>query len=241
MNSAESSADFKFSGAGCTEAPNRRARRAQLVGQLAGGIAHDFNNIFTALIAMLDLVAGAVAERPEVAAGVRLADETAIRGIGLASDLLAIARGAPGLPSNIDVNIRLADAARLLRPVLGKQIELDLVTAAGAATAFADGIALMTAIFYIAVNARDAMTEGGRLTIEAASHAPAQQSRGAAVTPGHVLITITLKVPQIRARDPAELLPDLDAARDCIAPFGGSIEILDEPGDRISIGVRLRS
>jgi signal transduction histidine kinase len=244
MKSYKVSGELESCGSGATEVTNRRRRRAQLIGQLTGGIVHDFNNIFTALIAMLDLLADAVAERPEFAASARLADETAVRGIGLASDLLALARDEPPLPCDIDVNIRLADTMRLLRPVLGKQVELDWSAAAGAAMAFADGIALMTAIFYIAVNARDAMMEGGKLVVATAARAPAQRSGqdgDAAVTAGHVVITITLLGQRYSTRDAVELFPDLDAARDCVAPFGGLIEILDETIGAISIGIRLRT
>jgi signal transduction histidine kinase len=243
MKPSEVSGQLQPSGAGATEAEHGRARHAQLIGRLTGGIVHDFNNIFTALIAVLDLFADAVTDRPELAARARLADETVVRGIGLASDLLALVRGEPSLPRNIDLNTRLADTIRLLRPVLGKQVELDWSTAVGAETAFADGIALMTAICYVAINARDAMVAEGKLIVATANRAPSHESSRAdhtAVTAGHVVITITLLGQRSATRKAVELFPDLDAARDCVAPFGGLIEIFDETKGEITIGIRLR-
>ena len=127
--------------------------------------------------------------------------------------------------------------------MFGEHDELDWSAAAGAATAFADGIALMTAIFYLAINARDAMTDGGKLIVAIASDVPAQQSNrrdDAAVRAGHVVITITLLASVLSTCDPAELFRDLGAARGCIAPFGGLIEIIDETKGEVSVGIRLR-
>jgi signal transduction histidine kinase len=91
----------------------------EIVGQLTGGVVHDFNNILTVITGTIEILAEAVADRPELAAIARLIDEAASRGANLTSHLLAFARGQPSQPRDVDVNALLLDAARLLRPTLG--------------------------------------------------------------------------------------------------------------------------
>jgi signal transduction histidine kinase len=134
---------------------HRQARRMQLVGQLTGGIVHDFNNIFTAIAGTLEILTEAVADRPEFAAVTRLADQATARGAGLALDLLAFMRSAPSQPHAVDVNALLTNAVRLLRPVMGSEIEIDVSLATDAVSAMVDGVQFTTAIFYLALNMRD--------------------------------------------------------------------------------------
>jgi signal transduction histidine kinase len=141
-----------------------RVLRAAVVGQLAVGILHDFNNVLTVITGTIDLLAEAVADRPELAAIARLIDQAAVRGAALTSHLMAFARGRPAEPIEIDVGALLRDAARLLRPALGG-IEIVVTTPALSPRALADPAQLMAAILCVAVAARDAMPDGGRLVI----------------------------------------------------------------------------
>src|ERR1700686_2898021 len=135
----------------------RQSQKMEAVGQLTGGIAHDFNNILTAITGTIEILAEAVADRPELAAIAKLIDEAASRGSNLTSHLLAFARGQPSQPRDVDVNELLDEAARLLRPTLGEHIEVDTILAPHVSPVFIDPHQLMTAILNLAIAARDAM------------------------------------------------------------------------------------
>ena len=102
------------------EAQAGRARRMEIVGQLTGGIAHDFNNILTVISGTIELLAEAVADRPDLAAIRTLIGEAA-RGASLTSNLLAFACGQSSRPRDVDVASLLAEAARWLRPTLDRK------------------------------------------------------------------------------------------------------------------------
>jgi hypothetical protein len=225
------------------DARHRQARRMQLIGQLAGGIVHDFNNIFTAIAGTLDILTEAVADRPEFAAVTRLADQAAARGAGLALDLLEFMRGTPSQPRAVDVNTLLANAIRLLRPVIGRQIEID-VSLVDAVPAVVDEVQFMTAVFYLALNMRDAMFDGGKLAFTARGvscediGAHAADEVGLA---GDVVVAIDAPDAGIFTGDPAAALTDLELARDCLTPSGSLIEVRSDVGRGISIRIYLRS
>ena len=141
----------------------------EIVGQLTGGVVHDFNNILTVITGTIEVLAEAVADRPELAAVAGLIAEAAARGANLTSHLLAFARGQPSQPRDVDVNTLLVDAARLLRPTLGEQIEIDSTGWRRRPRTWVDPSQLMTALLNLAIMARDAMPEGGKLTFESRS------------------------------------------------------------------------
>jgi signal transduction histidine kinase len=149
-----------------TEAQIRQAQKMEAVGQLTGGIAHDFNNILTVITGTIQILGEEVADRPDLAAIAKLIDEAAARGADLTSHLLAFSRRQPLQPREVDINSLLVNSARLLRPTLGEQIEINSTLADDAAAALVDPGQLTTAILNLALNARDAMPAGGRLTLE---------------------------------------------------------------------------
>src|SRR5260370_25248996 len=136
------------------------------VGQLTGGIAHDFNNILTVITGTIQILGEEVADRPDLAAIAELIDQTAARGAELTAHLLAFARLQPLQPRKVDINSLLIDSARLLRPTLGAHVEIDSILADDAAPALVAPRQLATLILILALNARDAMPEGGKLTLE---------------------------------------------------------------------------
>jgi CheY-like chemotaxis protein len=136
------------------------------IGQLTGGIAHDFNNILTVITGTIEMLAQGVAGQPKLAAIARMIDDAAERGSELTRRLLAFARKQPLQPREIDVNTLIMDAAHLLRPALGEQIEIESILADDAWPALVDPSQLTTALLNLAVNARDAMPDGGKLTLE---------------------------------------------------------------------------
>ena len=147
----------------------RQAEKMEAVGQLTGGIAHDFNNILTVITGTIEILADAVAKEPQLAAITRMIDEAAGRGADLTQHLLAFARKQPLQPRETDVNTLIIDTARMLRPTLGEQIEIESVFADEACVATVDPNQLATAILNLALNARDAMPNGGKLTLETGS------------------------------------------------------------------------
>ncbi|WP_024507090.1 PAS domain S-box protein [Bradyrhizobium sp. ARR65] len=148
------------------EAQFRHAQKMDAVGQLTGGVAHDFNNILTVITGTISILQDAVADRPELSSIARLIDDAAERGAQLTKHLLAFARKQPLQPREIDVNSLVVEAAKLLHPTLGEQIEIHPKLAQDAWSAMVDPNQLTTAIINLALNARDAMPRGGKLTLE---------------------------------------------------------------------------
>lgn len=147
----------------------RQAEKMEAVGQLTGGIAHDFNNILTVITGTIEILADAVEKEPQLSAITRMIDEAASRGAELTQHLLAFARKQPLQPREVDVNTLVIDTAKLLRPTLGEQIEIESVFESETCVATVDPNQLATAILNLALNARDAMPDGGKLILETGS------------------------------------------------------------------------
>ncbi|MDU3127920.1 MAG: ATP-binding protein, partial [Bradyrhizobium sp.] len=148
------------------EAQVRQAQKMEAIGQLTGGVAHDFNNILTVITGTIEILADAVKDRPQLASIANMISAAAERGADLTRHLLAFSRRQPLQPRATDINALVVDAARLLRPTLGEQIEIESMLAHDSAPALIDPRQLSTAILNLALNARDAMPDGGKLTLE---------------------------------------------------------------------------
>ncbi len=144
----------------------RQSEKMEALGQLTGGIAHDFNNILTVITGTIEILAGAVAREPQLAAITRMIDEAAARGADLTQHLLAFARRQPLQPRETDINTLIIDTAKLLRPTLGEHIEIESVFKDEVCIAVVDPNQLATAIINLALNSRDAMPGGGKLILE---------------------------------------------------------------------------
>jgi NO-binding membrane sensor protein with MHYT domain/nitrogen-specific signal transduction histidine kinase/CheY-like chemotaxis protein len=149
------------------EERRREAQKLEAIGQLAGGIAHDFNNILTAITNYAAFVsAGLPPDAPEQSdlAGIR---EAADRAATLTRQLLAFGRRQLVEPAVLDLREVLEEAGRLLRRLIGEHIEVVVETAPPLSPVLADRAQLIQVVLNLAINARDAMPNGGRLTIEA--------------------------------------------------------------------------
>jgi PAS domain S-box-containing protein len=144
----------------------RHAHKMEAVGQLTGGIAHDFNNMLTVITGTIDILAEAVADKPELYNITKLISEAADRGAELTSQLLAFARKQPLQPHKVDINELIADAGKMLRPTLGEHIEIRVKLEREIWPAVVDPTQLTSALLNLAVNARDAMPDGGNLMLE---------------------------------------------------------------------------
>jgi PAS domain S-box-containing protein len=149
-----------------SEAQIRQVQKMDAIGQLTGGVAHDFNNILTVITGTIGILEEAVADKPDLVAITRLIDEAAERGANLTKHLLAFARKQPLQPTEVDINALMLEAAKLLRPTLGEHIEITPILAEDAWAAMVDPNQLTTAILNLALNARDAMPNGGKLALE---------------------------------------------------------------------------
>ena len=145
----------------------RQAQKMEAVGQLTGGIAHDFNNMLAVVIGSLDLLGRRIGTAdPRAKRYVDAATDGARRAALLTQRLLAFSRQQPLKPEPIDVNRLVAGMSDLIRGSMGSDVRLETVLAAGIWRAHADPNQLENVILNLAVNARDAMPDGGRLTIE---------------------------------------------------------------------------
>ncbi|MCA6102921.1 ATP-binding protein [Bradyrhizobium australafricanum] len=156
----------RFREAEANESKIRQAQKMEAVGQLTGGIAHDFNNILTVITGTIDILAEAVTHNRQLTEITALIRDAAERGASLTRHLLAFARKQPLQPSDVDVNALMVDTIELLRPTIGDHVDIDFRSAPDLPRALVDGNQLVTAIINLALNARDAMPKGGRLTIE---------------------------------------------------------------------------
>jgi len=153
----------------------RQAQKMEAIGQLTGGIAHDFNNLLTVIMGGLDQMERSLTSLPDLKLAQKLARsrdmamQASQRAATLTSRLLAFARRQPLDPKPVDGNRMIAGLADMLDRTLGEQVKLEVVTAAGLWLAQADVSELENALLNLAVNARDAMPAGGRLTIETAN------------------------------------------------------------------------
>ncbi|MDB5501868.1 MAG: multi-sensor hybrid histidine kinase [Tardiphaga sp.] len=152
-----------------TERQLQQAQKMDAVGQLTGGIAHDFNNILTVITGGVEIIADGVKDRPDLAVVAKMIDAAVDRGADLTHQLLSFARKQPLQPRQIDVNAMVHDATRLLRPTLGERVEIETRLTAEPWPALADPAQLSSALLNLAVNARDAMPGGGKLTLETAN------------------------------------------------------------------------
>src|SRR5271166_6510578 len=143
----------------------RQSQKMEAVGQLTGGVAHDFNNHLTAIIANLEMLYPRLGD-PEQREHVKEALEAAQEGAKLAAQLLAFGRRQTLNPKSTDVGPLVSGFADLLRRPLGETIELRIVVVGSAHLAVVDASQLQNALLNLAINARDAMPRGGRLTIE---------------------------------------------------------------------------
>ena len=146
-----------------------QSQKMDAVGQLTGGIAHDFNNLLTVIIGGLDTTLRGVGPNPRLEKALGMARLAAERAVNLTSRLLAFSRRQALQPVASDLNGLVRRMTELLHHSLGEQIELEGVLYPRLWTVEVDQNQLETAVLNLAVNARDAMPEGGKLTIETAN------------------------------------------------------------------------
>jgi PAS domain S-box-containing protein len=176
----------------------RQAQKMEAVGQLTGGIAHDFNNLLTVVTGNVDMASRSLAASGIHDARAQRALDSAMKGAeraaSLTQRLLAFSRRQPLAPKAIDVDKLVVNMSDLLNRALGETIQLEIVTSPGLWRVEADPNQLESAILNLAVNARDAMAQGGDLVIETANARLDEEycAAHAEVAPGqYVVIAVT--------------------------------------------------
>jgi signal transduction histidine kinase/CheY-like chemotaxis protein len=145
----------------------RQAQKLESIGRLAGGVAHDFNNLLTCIIGNVDLAQGESPLSGSLAQSLGEIRHAAARAAELTGQLLAFSRKQPISPHVLDLKHLLPSVERMLRRLLGETVELRTQVAPDVGTIHADPGQIEQILVNLAVNAKDAMPEGGRLTIVA--------------------------------------------------------------------------
>ncbi len=144
----------------------RQAQKMEAVGRLAGGIAHDFNNILGIITACTELLRGRENEPEASAEMIENISTAAVRGAGLTRQLLSFSRKKPTEPVIFDLNERVREVNRLVRPLMGDDVEVLIRAKSASALVEADPGQFDQIVMNLAVNARDAMPHGGKLILE---------------------------------------------------------------------------
>jgi two-component system cell cycle sensor histidine kinase/response regulator CckA len=172
----------------------RQAQRIEAVGRLAGGVAHDFNNLLTAILGYSDIVLEQLPSGDRLRHYVGEIKKAGERAASLTRQLLAFSRQQVLAPLVLDLNAVVADMEKMLRRLIGEDIELVTVLGHDLARVKADPSQLEQVIMNLAVNARDAMPEGGRLSLATANFLvdEAYAQRHVGLKPGpYVTLTVT--------------------------------------------------
>jgi signal transduction histidine kinase len=226
----------------------RQSHKMEAMGQLTGGVAHDFNNLLTVILGNAEHISEKLAANMELrifAEGIVTAAE---RGAELTQSLLAFSRKQPLMPKDIDIGQKLLGMEQLLRRTLGEPIECEFLLDRDLWLASVDPGQLASALLNLALNARDAMPEGGKLTVEVRNasldNAYAELNRDA--RPGdYVMVAVTDTgsgmTPEVAARafEPFFTTKDvgtgtglgLSMVYGFAQQSGGSMKICSEPGD----------
>jgi signal transduction histidine kinase/CHASE3 domain sensor protein/ActR/RegA family two-component response regulator len=149
-----------------TERKLLQSQKLDALGKLTGGVAHDFNNMLTVITGTTETLVAGLAHLPTLQKTAEVIDQAAERCSELIQHLLAFARRQPLQPRNVDINSTVLDIAKLLRPTLGAQIEINSILEQEVATSHIDASQLANSLLNMAINARDAMPDGGKLLLE---------------------------------------------------------------------------
>ncbi len=238
----------------------RQAQKMEAIGQLTGGVAHDFNNLLQIISGNLYVLQQRLAAGKFSGEDLRRLTEGALRGTQRAATLtrrlLAFSRRQALDPKPLDVNRLVSGMSELLRRALGERISIETVLAGGLWRTLADANELENAIINLAVNARDAMAQGGKLTIETANafidedYAAVNQE----VAPGqYVMIAVSDTGVGMSREVAARAFEPFFTTKDCgqgtglglsqvygfVKQSGGHVKIYSEPGEGTTVKIYL--
>jgi PAS domain S-box-containing protein len=172
----------------------RQAQKMEAIGQLAGGIAHDFNNLLSVILSYSELLAGELKEGDPMRADVDEIRGAGVRAVDLTRQLLAFSRQQVLQPKIVDVSVIVAGMEKMLRRLLGEDVELVSLAGPSLGKIRVDPGQMEQVIMNLAVNARDAMPRGGKLTVETAEVVldDAYAAKHVGVKPGlHAMLSVS--------------------------------------------------
>ncbi|HEY1086236.1 MAG TPA: ATP-binding protein, partial [Archangium sp.] len=230
-----------------TEEQVRHLQKMDAVGRLAGGVAHDFNNILSVIISLSDVEQQELEPSSPLREDLQEINKAGLRAASLTRQLLLFSRQQIFEPTVIDLQELLASMDKMLRRLIGADVELVTVTGGDHARVLADAGSLEQVVMNLVVNARDAMPNGGRLTIETSDvmvdDAFARQHVGLTVGP-HVMLAVSDtgtgmdKATQGRVFEPFFTTKEkgkgtglgLSTVFGIVRKFGGAVWLYSEPG-----------
>ncbi len=238
------------------QAELQQAQKMEAVGQLTGGVAHDFNNLLTAILGNLELLEDRLKDDEVARKFSAAAIRASLRGADLTQRLLAFSRRQPLDPRAVEVNQLIPTAIELMRRTLGENIEIEVVLGTGLRNAFVDPGQLENTLLNLAINSRDAMPDGGKLTIETANAHIDQEyaDAHAEVTRGqYVMIAVSDTgigmTPEVRERIFEPFFTTKDVGRGSglglsmiygfIKQSGGHVGVYSEPGEGTTVKLYL--
>jgi two-component system cell cycle sensor histidine kinase/response regulator CckA len=172
----------------------RQSQKMEAVGSLAGGVAHDFNNVLSAILGFTELALAEVKPGEQLRADLEEVKRAGEQAQELTQQLLAFSRKQILEPRSLDLNVAVAEMERMLRRLLGESIELSLLTFSRLGRVKVDPSQFEQVLMNLVINARDALLEGGKLTIETANVEldPGYGAQHPEVTPGpYVMLAVT--------------------------------------------------
>lgn len=174
-----------------TEEMLRQAQKMEAVGQLTGGIAHDFNNLLTVVVGHLERLERQFSDNPAARRSIKGAMDGASRGAALTHKLLAFGRRQALSPMRLNANLLVESMSDLIRRAVGERIAVDLQLDQGLWPVEVDSNQLENVLLNLAVNARDAMPEGGRLTIQTGNCVNPQIENGETLKGQYTLLIVS--------------------------------------------------
>jgi signal transduction histidine kinase/ActR/RegA family two-component response regulator len=235
-----------------TEAALRQAQTLETVGRMTGGVAHDFNNLLTVIIGGLGLLRGMVGRDERAHRRIDMMNTAADRASRLIRQLLAFARRQPLRPETVNLAPVIHETLPLLRRAVGEFITVECAVGAGLWNTTVDPAEFQAAVLNLAINSRDAMPDGGKLTIELANATldEAYASRHAEINPGqYVLFAITDTGTGMDAATMAQALDPFFTTKPAgegtglglpqvyglVKQLGGHLKIYSEPGEGTTV------
>ncbi len=187
-----------------TEEMLRQSQKMEAVGQLTGGIAHDFNNLLTVVVGHLERLEREFRDNPKIYRSVKGAIDGATRGAALTQKLLAFGRRQPLTPMRLNANLLIDSMSDLLRRAVGERVSVNINLDTVFWPVEVDSNQLENALLNLAVNARDALPDGGTITIRSANVTDPIGEKGAKHTGQFAMITVkddgTGMTPDVMAR-----------------------------------------
>jgi len=168
----------------------RLSQKLEAIGQLAGGVAHDFNNLLTAILGYCNLILEDVGDNADLRRDLEEIRSAGERAAALTRQLLAFSRRQMLMPQTVDINELVRHSEKMMRRLIGEHIELAIALAPDLLPVFVDPASIEQVLLNLALNGRDAMPRGGRLTIQTANIEldAAYASAHVPITPGRYVM-----------------------------------------------------